>query len=230
MSKSKKNTIDPENIIENYGADSARLFILSDSPPEKDVQWSDEGIASSFKFIQKLWMLNSKFMEEIKKNHQSDSDEKITKYTNLFIKKVTDNLNSFSYNIIIANLHEMYAFFNKEIHNGYTVKTIKENYNKILITLLPIIPHFASECLELNKFQLNGNWPSYDNKFLIEEKIKYVIQINGRKRSLIEFDRDTDEKVLLELVKKEKSLSKYFINTKIKNIIYVKNKLMNIIL
>ncbi len=230
MSKSKKNTIDPENIIENYGADSARLFILSDSPPEKDVQWSDEGIASSFKFIQKLWTLNNKFMEEIKKNHQSDSDEKITKYTNLFIKKVTDNLNSFSYNIIIANLHEMYAFFNKEIHNGYTVKTIKENYNKILITMVPIIPHFASECLELNKFQLNGNWPSYDNKFLIEEKIKYVIQINGRKRSLIEFDRDTDEKVLLELVKKEKSLSKYFINTKIKNIIYVKNKLMNIIL
>ncbi len=230
MSKSKKNTIDPENIIENYGADSARLFILSDSPPEKDVQWSDEGIASSFKFIQKLWTLNNKFMEEIKKNHQSDSDEKITKYTNLFIKKVTDNLNSFSYNIIIANLHEMYAFFNKEIHNGYTVKTIKENYNKILITMVPIIPHFASECLELNKFQLNGNWPSYDNKFLIEEKIKYVIQINGRKRSLIEFDRDTDEKILLELVKKEKSLSKYFINTKIKNIIYVKNKLMNIIL
>ena len=230
MSKSKKNTIDPENIIENYGADSARLFILSDSPPEKDVQWSDEGIASSFKFIQKLWTLNNKFMEEIKKNYQSDSDEKITKYTNLFIKKVTDNLNSFSYNIIIANLHEMYAFFNKEIHNGYTVKTIKENYNKILITMVPIIPHFASECLELNKFQLNGNWPSYDNKFLIEEKIKYVIQINGRKRSLIEFDRDTDEKALLELVKKEKSLSKYFINTKIKNIIYVKNKLMNIIL
>ncbi len=230
MSKSKKNTIDPENIIEHYGADSARLFILSDSPPEKDVQWSDEGIASSFKFIQKLWTLNNKFMEEIKKNHQSDSDEKITKYTNLFIKKVTDNLNSFSYNIIIANLHEMYAFFNKEIHNGYTVKTIKENYNKILITMVPIIPHFASECLELNKFQLNGNWPSYDNKFLIEEKIKYVIQINGRKRSLIEFDRDTDEKVLLELVKKEESLSKYFINTKIKNIIYVKNKLMNIIL
>ena len=70
MSKSKKNTIDPENIISNYGADAARLFILSDSPPEKDVQWSDEGIASSFKFIQKLWNLNSKILEEIKKNHK----------------------------------------------------------------------------------------------------------------------------------------------------------------
>ena len=67
MSKSKKNTIDPEKIIKNYGADSARLFILSDSPPEKDVQWSDEGIISSFKFIQKLWNLNKKILDEIKK-------------------------------------------------------------------------------------------------------------------------------------------------------------------
>ena len=169
-------------------------------------------------------------MEEIKKNYHSDSDEKITKYTNLFIKKVTDNLNSFSYNIIIANLHEMYAFFNKEIKNGYTKKTIKENYNKILITMLPIIPHFASECLETNGFDINQTWPSYEDKFLIEEKIKYVIQINGRKRGLVEFDRDADENTLIELVKKENNLSKYLIDTKIKKIIYVKNKLINIIL
>ena len=70
MSKSKKNTIDPEKIIEMYGADSARLFILSDSPPEKDVQWSDEGIASSYKFIQKIWSLNEKVIHEIEQNHE----------------------------------------------------------------------------------------------------------------------------------------------------------------
>ena len=70
MSKSKKNTIDPEKIISIYGADAVRLFILSDSPPEKDVQWSDEGMNSSYKFIQKLWNLNQKILEEIKKNHQ----------------------------------------------------------------------------------------------------------------------------------------------------------------
>ena len=74
MSKSKKNTIDPENIISNYGADSARLFILSDSPPEKDVQWSEEGIASSFKFIQKLWGLNEKITQQMKKDHLKDND------------------------------------------------------------------------------------------------------------------------------------------------------------
>ena len=75
----QKNTIDPENIISNYGADAARLFILSDSPPEKDVQWSEEGIISSFKFIQKLWNLNVIILEEIKKDHKNDTDEELKK-------------------------------------------------------------------------------------------------------------------------------------------------------
>ena len=110
MSKSKKNTIDPEKIIiENYGADAARLFILSDSPPEKDVQWSDEGINSSYKFIQKLWNLNQKILEEILKNHKKDNMKKLKNIQINFKKNVTDNLENFSYNKIIANLHEMYS-------------------------------------------------------------------------------------------------------------------------
>ena len=88
MSKSKKYTIDPEKIISEYGADAARLFILSDSPPEKDVQWSDEGINSSYKFINKLWMLNKKFMSEISKNHQKDSSLNLSKFTNQYLKKL----------------------------------------------------------------------------------------------------------------------------------------------
>ena len=98
MSKSKKNTIDPENIINSFGADSARLFILSDSPPEKDVQWSEEGISASFKFIQKLWNLHSKTMEEINKDFPKDIDEELTKFTNKFIKKISNNfLNVFAF-------------------------------------------------------------------------------------------------------------------------------------
>ena len=126
MSKSKRNTIDPENIINNYGADSVRLFILSDSPPEKDVQWSEEGIIASFKFIQKLWFLHKKILEEIDKNHIKDKDNGInlTKFTNKFIKKITNNLENFNYNIIVANLHEMYSYLNKEIIKGYQRKTI----------------------------------------------------------------------------------------------------------
>ena len=111
--QSQKNTIDPEKIIELYGADSVRLFILSDSPPEKDVQWSDEGITSSYKFIQKLWFLNSKVLDEIKKNHKTDKGLNLKKFTHKFIKKITENLNSFSYNIVIASLHEMRVFIQR---------------------------------------------------------------------------------------------------------------------
>ena len=131
MSKSKKNTIDPENIISNYGADAARLFILSDSPPEKDVQWSEEGIISSFKFVQKLWNLNTKIFAEINKNHKEDFDNEFKKATNLFLKNVTNNLEEFSYNKIIANLHEIYSFLIKQIDKPYKKETIIENYKKI---------------------------------------------------------------------------------------------------
>ena len=106
MSKSKKNTIDPENIIKNYGADSVRLFILSDSPPEKDVQWSDQGMLASYKFVQKLWVLNSKILEKIKDDNTSD-DGNLTKFTNQLVHKITQNLEKFNYNVIVANLYEM---------------------------------------------------------------------------------------------------------------------------
>ena len=180
MSKSKKNTIDPENIILNYGADAARLFILSDSPPEKDVQWSEEGINSSFKFIQKLWTLNTKILNKIKENYKENDDDEIVKYTNKFLKKVTNNLENFGYNKIIANLHEMHSFLTSQINKNYTKDTLLHNYQKILIAMQPVIPHFSNQCLELiNVFDVK--WPKYDEKMIKEEKINLVIQINGKR-------------------------------------------------
>tara|TARA_X000000950_G_scaffold182409_1_gene221031 strand:+ start:2569 stop:5103 length:2535 start_codon:yes stop_codon:yes gene_type:complete len=228
MSKSKKNTIDPEKIIEMYGADSARLFILSDSPPEKDVQWSDEGIASSYKFIQKLWSLNDRIIKEIEHNHPEDEGEEIIKFTNKFLKKMTDSLNSFSYNILVANLHEMQNFFSKELNKKYSKKTLIENFSKILITMIPLIPHFASECLEkINCDVLK--WPNYDKKLLIEDIIPYVIQINGKKRAVIDAKRDILDEELFKIIKQNKNLEKYFSDKKIKKKIFVPNKLINII-
>ncbi len=229
MSKSKKNTIDPENIISNYGADAARLFILSDSPPEKDVQWSEEGIISSFKFIQKLWNLNTRIFEEIKKDHINDDDYEIEKYTNKFIKKITDNLENFSYNKIVANLHEVYSFLFKEINKKYKKSTLINNYQKILITINPIIPHFSDECLELIKAK-KIEWPKYDESMLIENIIKIVIQINGKKRALIESKPNVSEENLFVIINKNETLSKYLKQKKIKRKIYIKDKLMNIII
>ena len=230
MSKSKKNTIDPENIIDNYGADSVRLFILSDSPPEKDVQWSEEGIVASYKFIQKLWVLNSKVIGEAEKNHSKDAGEDFTKFTNRFIKKITDNLENFSYNIIVANLHEMYSFLIKEINRGYQKKTILENYKKILITMNPIIPHLSSECLRIIEKNDKFIWPSYDEKHLKESSCLIVIQINGKKRGLINASSNVTEEEIMDLVYKDEKLTKYLTDIKIKKKIYIKNKLINIII
>ncbi len=228
MSKSKKNTIDPENIIAYYGADSARLFILSDSPPEKDVQWSEEGIVSSFKFIQKLWSLNEKVVNEINKNHSNDCDDEIIKYTNKYLKKVHDNLENFSYNKIIANLYEMYSFLNKQIEKKYTKNTLIENYKKILITMLPILPHLANECLSIIKVR-DFKWPQYDISMLNDEIINVVIQINGKKRGLIQTEPNINEEKLFEIIKNDEKIFKYFDKKNIKKKIYIKDKLLNII-
>ena len=229
MSKSKKNTIDPENIIMNYGADAARLFILSDSPPEKDVQWSEEGIASAFKFIQKLWNLNIKFFEEIKKNHSEDSDNELEKSTNKFLKDVNINLENFSYNKIIANLHEIYSTLIKQLEKNYEKKSLIKNYQKFLIAITPIIPHFSSECLEALKVK-NIEWPSIDEAILKEENVNIVIQINGKKRGLINAKYETNEKEILELINKDQTIRKHINGKIIKRKIFIKNKLINLII
>ena len=229
MSKSKKNTVDPENIISNYGADAARLFILSDSPPEKDVQWSDEGIQSSFKFLQKLWNLNSKILGEIKKNHKKDDDDEIIKYTNKLIKKVTENLENFSYNKIVANLHEMYSFLFKKLDNKYSKKTLIENYQKILILMSPVIPHFTNECLEIIKVRDKIIWPKYNKDLIQEDEINIVVQVNGKKRGLIRCKRNIDEKNLFEIIKKEKNIYKHIEGKEMRKKIFVVNKLINLL-
>ena len=230
MSKSKRNTIDPAKIISSYGADAVRLFILSDSPPEKDVQWSEEGIESSYKFIQKLWNLHLKIIEECNKNIEKDNNQEMDKFTNKFIKKINQNLENFNYNVIIANIYEMYSFFIKEITKGYSKQTLLNNYEKILLTINPIIPHFSNECLEQINFEGKIIWPSYDEKLVIDEKIDFVIQINGKKRGILKVKRDIDESSLLNLVKENENLKKYIETKVIKKNIFVKNRLINLII
>ena len=230
MSKSKKNTIDPEKIIKDYGADSVRLFIISDSPPEKDVQWSEEGIAASFKFIQKLWNLHFNLLDQMKLGHSSDSSNNLEKITNIFIDSVTKNLINFSYNKIVANFHELYSALIKELKNKYTKSSLLENYSKILITMSPIIPHFANECIQILGNKDNSKWPNSIKELLVENSINYVIQINGKKRAVINSIRDTNEKDLFELIKNNPATKKHIENKVIKKSIFIPNKLINIIL
>ena len=229
MSKSKKNTIDPEDIIKNYGADSVRLFILSDSPPEKDVQWSDQGMMASFKFIQKLWTLNSKVLDKIKNNHKENEGENLIKFTNQLIHKITQNLEKFHYNVIVANLYEMYNFLIKEIDKPIKKKVLIENYRKILILLNPFIPHFSNECLStINEHQIN--WPRVSKEDLIEDEINFVVQINGKKRTILKVKRDMIEREILETIKLNQEMKKFINHQEIKKSIFVPNRLINIII
>ena len=169
-------------------------------------------------------------MDQISMDHKKDTSEEFSKFTNQFIKKMTDSLNSFSYNVLIANLHEMHNYLSKEIINGYSQETIKKNYSKILTTMLPIIPHFALECKELNNFEKSEGWPNYDESMAIESDVNYVIQINGKKRLIFKNTRDQTEDKLLIAAKKDKNLNKYLENKIIKKTIFVKNRLLNIII
>ena len=229
MSKSKKNTIDPQRMIENYGADAVRLFILSDSPPEKDVQWSEEGMIASYKFIQKFWNLHQKIKlmtnKKLELNKADGAKDAMNIFVNQTINKMNTNLNKFSYNVIIANLHEIYSFFNKVDNSDNLI----ENYVKILRVMIPIVPHLAYECL--NDFgQIKDlSWPDVDNKYLKDDKKNIVIQINGKKRGVLEIMTDADEKSLLEKIKKSVEFKKYIDDKTLIKTIFVKNRLINLI-
>ena len=230
MSKSKKNTIDPEKIISEYGADAVRMFILSDSPPEKDVQWSDQGIIASYKFIQKFWTLHVLIKSQIKLNIEKNIknfDKSIEEFTNQTINKININLEKFSYNVIIANLHEIYNFYSQ----AYKTECINlnDNYIKILKVIFPVLPHFASECLsDLTIEEIK--WPLVNKDYLKNSNYKIVVQINGKKRLLFESNEDLDETNLVNKLREIKEIKKYIEKKDIFKTIFIKNKLINLII
>ena len=229
MSKSKKNTIDPEDIINDFGADAVRLFILSDSPPEKDVQWSEQGMVASYKFMQKLWILHQKFKEKIEEDSTSENNE-ISIFTNQMIEKINYNLEKFHHNVIIANIYEAYNFFNQKLNNKTNKNILLDNYTKFLSIISPIIPHFASECLtdlKLNPFQ---KWPEIDRNLIKNDTIKYVIQINGKKKATLESMRNITEEELIKEIMNNQNTKRIIENKKINKCFFVKNRLINILI
>ena len=233
MSKSKKNTIDPEQIIKNYGADSVRLFILSDSPPERDVQWSEQGMTAAYKFIQKFSTLHVQIKNAYIDNKNADLDnldEDLEEFTNQIINKININLEKFRYNVIVANLHEIYNFFNRKIQDKNYSKNFMDNYNKILIIMMPVVPHLTSEFLNQIGCNDNFSWPKIDTKYLKTEKKLIVVQINGKKRGLIDCEQGVDEEILIGKIKINTELKKFFEDKKIIKSIFIKDKLINLIL
>ena len=227
MSKSRKNIVDPEEMINAYGADSIRWFMLSDSPPERDVQWSLEGVSAAFKFIQKLWKLNN---EILNKKDATSKPKSITlqKAVNKTVYNVTKNLDNFQYNVVIANMHEIYnLFYDHVINNKTSNKTLKNEWEKITMLLMPLIPHLAHECCE--KINKKFYWPKYNSKLLKEDNCTIVIQVDGKKRGTLEMPINSKEVIIINKSKEIDNVSKYIGNTSIIKNIYIKNKLVNFI-
>ena len=176
-------------------------------------------------------MLHLKIKNQLtREKNKLPIDLQLNKFTNQLIHKITNNLESFSYNVIIANMYEAYNFLIKHIEKKINPEDLVENYRKILTAFSPIIPHLASECLMDIDSDQKLNWPSVDKEYLKSENIDYVIQINGRKRTIINAQVNLNEEKILNIAKKDIVLDKYLNNKSIKKVIFIKNRLLNILI
>ena len=228
MSKSKKNTIDPEIMIKQYGADAVRWFILSDSPPEKDVQWSDSGVSSSNKFLQKIWNLNNQIIsrKEIKIN-RNITNKFISEINNLS-GKIDKSIEDFKFNVSIAHFYEIYKVFIKYFNLEITNEIMKECLIKMMKLLIPFTPHLAHECLENLNCKNIDIWPEINSNEMGE--IQFAIQVNGKTRDIITIQKDLKEEQIDKIIRKDSKAKKFIEKKEIYKTIFVKGKIINYII
>jgi len=225
MSKSKKNVIDPENMIQLYGADAVRWFILSDSPPEKDVQWSNQGVSAAYKFLQKIYNLNNIIINRVERKNKNDNELEI-KFNN-YVLKITNLINNFQLNVVIANVYSVYSLFADYLDKDISNECLKKNLINFMKILIPFTPHLALECLEQLGAKEINKWPEINDELVLDEKIKIAIQINGKTREIMETKKDLDEKNVIIECKKIQKINDILQNKKIIKIIFVKNRIIN---
>ncbi|MSP11210.1 MAG: leucine--tRNA ligase [Pelagibacteraceae bacterium] len=231
MSKSKKNIIDPDDIIQVYGADAVRWFILSDSPPDRDIQWSDNGIQGAFKYIQKIWRTYEKL--KIYKKEKEENNNTLIRNSNILIKEITNCIEKFHINVAIAKLYVFLNNINEEIEKQNLKKEdIVNVYKKYLIIISAFIPYIANECWE----KITGKedialqqWPKIDESFLHKENFDIVIQINGKKRAIINATNNESEENILSKSLAIKNIQVILDKKIIAKKIFIKNKLLNIV-
>ena len=233
MSKSKKNIVDPSDIIEKYGADTARWFILSDSPPERDLEWTESGVTGSYRFINRVWnLLQLCLSDDYIENNKTDN-QLLRGKTNDTIKNVTNNINAFHYNKSIANLYELINFLQKTISNKSSSKNcLKESFKNLALLLQPFTPHLSEEIwksLGLEGLAINQLWPKVSTT-QTKKICNIAIQIDGKTREIIEFDVGiSEEEVTIKALNSNKI--KRMIDKKvIKKTIFVPEKILNIVL
>ena len=228
MSKSKKNVVDPNDIINSYGADTARWFMLSDSPPERDLQWTETGITASFKFINKLYDLVERFKEYTQTN--TENVEIIDELKNI-INEVTNNIESFQFNKSVAKIYEYVNILNEALLKTKISKDhFKWSLQKLSIILQPFVPHISEEMwsnIGGVTLCINESWPLENVKK--KTKLKIAIQINGKTREVVEIDDQLSKEMILKTIQNNNKIKKQLINKKIVREIYVPGKIVNLV-
>ncbi len=217
MSKSRRNVVDPEDILASFGADTARFFMLSDSPPERDVIWTEAGVEGAHRFVQRVWRLlgeTAPALRNIEAKPAKDGNAAaISKAAHRTLKHVGEDIEKLAFNKAVARIHELVntlagplgkAAEGKADHN--TLQALREAADILVTVLAPLMPHLAEECnrvLGNSSLAAEINWPDYDQELVTDESITLPVQINGKKRGDLTIARDADqltvEKAVLEL-------------------------------
>ena len=229
MSKSKKNVVDPNDIIDTYGADTARWFMLSDSPPDRDLQWTDTGIAASFKFINKI----HEFIDRHRKyESKNTSDLEILNDLKQTTNLVAENIEAFQFNKSVAKIYEFVNTLNDAISKQKLSKaTFDWSLKKLSIILQPFVPHISEEIwsnLDSEGLCIDQEW-NIEN---VEKKnnLKIAVQINGKTKEVIEVEKGLSKESVLEIVKNNDKIKKNIIGKNIIREIYVPSKIVNLVL
>lgn len=225
MSKSKGNVIIPDEYIKHYGSDTFRLYLMFMGPYDQGGDWSDRGIVGMHRFLNRVWnFLNVKIKDKVKIQKES---EIINKKLHQTIKKVTDDLEELKFNTAIASLMEWLNLAEKEPSS--VSKEMIDTYVKLLA---PFAPHIAEELwfkLGHHESVFLESWPKYEPVYLKEEKITIVIQVNGKLRGKIEVDSSKNAEEIKEMALKSETVKKWVVGKKIKKIILIPKKLLNIV-
>ena len=241
MSKSLGNTVDPEEMIQNYGADTVRLFMMFTSPPEQSLEWSDTAINGSYRFLKKLWKLIKTHQDSIKdipgisSNQKFNGNQnKLRRKTHQTISKVTDDIGRrYTFNTAIAAVMELVnevSAFN--VDDELDRQVIKEAIESILLLLSPIVPHICHQLwLDINHDQpiIDARWPKFDSSLLKSETSLIVVQVNGKLRSKLEVDASISEDELKSMALSDEKVVRFIDGNEIKKIIVIPEKLVNIV-
>ncbi len=242
MSKSKGNVVDPSDLINEYGADTTRLFSLFAAPPEKDLEWNSKGVEGCFRFLNRIFRFVQAHKDilitdaEINGSSLGNTERELHRKTHQTIKKVTGNIeNNFHFNTAISAVMELFntlsSLNSKKDAPGPAV--VAEAVNTMLLLLCPMVPHFCAELWAIihhnESIEKNG-WPSWDEEAAKEDMLTIVIQVKGKVRSRMQVEPDIDDASLEQLALKDENVQKFIAGESIKKVIVVKKKLVNIVI